>query len=637
MSESSGISGPPQASASFAGSLLELASSRLQEALLVGELDEQQVPRLLAVNEAFSLLTGFSQAETLGRSPEQLLAPASGTTPSPWVSVTAFLRTGTPFTLSLPTRCTNGRTFWGHLRGEPLPSSHARPTWSLTLFEVRDFQESLLKLNGSAERELQAIHLLLSSVFETVPFGLCVLTAAGRIVQCNRGFSSMLGAGHSPLEGTEIGALIDTEKLKPGSRDLICQRFNAERFPAHLSVTTLPQGQESWMLITLADQTERNAMDARLREAQRLESLGTLAGGIAHDFNNLLSIILGYSSLLRQSAPENERVTEYADVIIEASRRGADVVRQLMLYANQHEPLIVQDDVHLVLANLLVRLTPDWPEEIRLDSTFHSQAPLIHFDPDQITRCVEHLLRNAREAIDGTGRVTLETNDIPPHSPGEDNGWLEIAVGDNGCGMDEQTRTRMFEPFFVRNKGPAVRGFGLALVYGIMRAHHGRIEVESAPGNGTRVRLLLPRPAPVAPPKKSPESNYALRRGCCILMVEDEADIGRLWTRLFDRQGWELHWARDSDEALALFKSLGQRVDLVFSDIGLPGSMDGWQLCAAIREMRPGIPLLFASGFFKREGDEGSPQIAAPVAYIGKPCQPAEVLSQIRQMVEFAP
>jgi PAS domain S-box-containing protein len=493
----------------------------------------------------------------------------------------------------------------------------------------------------SAARELQEMHLLLSSVFDSVPLGLCITSSTGRIIQTNQGFARPLGYEPSELCGRIIGNILPSDLLSPGSHTGSCQRASGETFPVSLSATVLSEGLEGNTLITLEDLTQRLTLEARLREAERLESLGTLAGGVAHDFNNLLAIILGYASLLPQAAPGNERVGEYGATIIEAGRRGADVVRQLMLYANQHEPLLSDTDLQTLLANILVHSAEGWPERIRLECDYGARRHRLSIDPDQFTRCIEHLLRNAREAIAGQGTVQLRTAERPP-VPGESNhpaGWLEISVVDDGCGMDEATRARMFEPFFSRNKGAEVRGLGLAIVHGIVQAHRGRVEVESSPGRGTRVSILLPLPsepaAAAAAPQVYPSSNDKAGAGAGILLIEDEPDIGRLWQELLTRQGWTVFWARDGAQALALFELHGERIRIVFSDIGLPGDLNGWELASRFRSARPALPIILASGYFQR-GANTRCSISEPVALIDKPYQIPDVLERLNQMLSLA-
>ncbi|MFA5262929.1 MAG: PAS domain S-box protein [Opitutaceae bacterium] len=514
----------------------------------------------------------------------------------------------------------------------------SKTTWSLKgdqpggiIAITRDISKRRL-----AEDELKAMHMLLSSVFESIPFGLCITDEDGIVRQCNRGFSSTLGLNSSDACGKSIRDLLPGDMLSEGVRSTELRRCNGEIFNARLSVTQLMLSPEAHLLLTLTDQTEQLVVDEKLREAQRLESLGTLAGGIAHDFNNLLAIILGYASLLRQVAPEHARVIEYGDTIMDAGRRGADVVRQLMLYANQHEPLLVDEDIHTVLGDVLVRTTAGWPEDIKLECDFSSSDSTLLLDPEHVGRAVEHLLRNARESIKGAGAVTLRTLDRETRSERDDSvtRWVEISIEDTGCGMDETTKARMFEPFFVHNKGPEVRGLGLALVYGVVRAHRGKIEVRSELGKGTHVSIHLPHePTPASQVPISPSvTDYALKAGASVLVVEDEADIGKLWMSLLSKQGWMVYWAKDGEEALDLFAQHKDSIDLLFSDVGLPGDLDGWEVCARVRAECPSLPIMLASGYFKRNA-QNHPQLSEPTVYVDKPYQPLDVFERMRTLV----
>jgi len=486
----------------------------------------------------------------------------------------------------------------------------------------------------AAEEDLQAVHALLEAVYEAVPVGLCIVNEGGEVQQCNSAFAAPFGLTPSQLAGRPVHELVPPGALVTGTRDCDCIGANGELFPAYITVAALQPGVAPHTLITLADQRERRTLDARLREAQRLESLGTFAGGIAHDFNNLLAIILGYASLLRQAAPDHAQVGAYGDTIIEAGRRGADVVRQLMLYANQHEPFLVSVDTHALITDLLVRTTPEWPNDVRIECDFNAPNATLPLDSEQMGRAFEHLLRNAREALSGPGTVrvrTAERTALPGQDPAQR--WLQITVEDTGCGMDEATRTRMFEPFFAQNKGPEVRGLGLAVVYGIVRAHRGVIDVQSAPGRGTRVSIFFPLPAATeaaAPPPAAPIVS-APHPHALVLVVEDEHDIGKLWLNLLPAHGWQILWARDAEEALQLYAKHSGKIDLLFSDIGLPG-VDGWELCTRLRLQRPQLPIVLASGYFKPAA-KAQAALAEPVVYVDKPYQPLEVLARMGRLL----
>ncbi|OIR05292.1 blue-light-activated protein [mine drainage metagenome] len=473
------------------------------------------------------------------------------------------------------------------------------------------------------------------------------------VLSCNQAFERLTGharveaAGRSPAEllqadsSREEWARLELKLAdgRPFDSIVEARRADGRIFLCHAHGYPLFDdscGLEHWVL-ALADVT--TAAGRIRREFENLDGLGTLAGGVAHDFNNLLAIILGYASLLRQVAADNARVVEYCGIISDAATRGAEVVRQLMVFANQNEPVPVETDVHALLADVLVRTAPEWPERIRLDYDFSAAQSRVPVDPEQIGNALEHLLRNARESIADSGSVIVRTRDrgiLRDHNPALE--WLEIEVEDDGCGMDEATRARMFEPFFARNKSAEVRGIGLALVYGIMRAHRGHIEVHSEPLRGTRISLLLPRGRQAVRNQREPivAENYQLESSVGILLVEDETDLARLWTGLAARQGWELIWASSAEEALAQYQSNAERIHLVFSDVGLPGEMDGWELCARLRALRPELPLLLASGYFKQNTIDQL-NLAEPIAFIQKPYLLNEAIEAINGLIKRIP
>ncbi|ATC64086.1 hypothetical protein CMV30_09040 [Nibricoccus aquaticus] len=495
-----------------------------------------------------------------------------------------------------------------------------------------------------AEDSLKAMHALLDSVYEAVPLGLCLIDPAGRVTQCNHAFTRLFGISAAEVSGRDADTLLPARELararvSQGTPcEAECSSARGEHFPAEITVVPLETG--AGQLVIVADLRERKKMESRLHEASQLESLGTLAGGIAHDFNNMLAIVLGYASLLRESADDPARLGHYADTIIDAGRRGADVVRQLQLFANTQDAELSPTDVHALLDDVIARTCADWSPSIHIIRNYGAADARLTIDPIQFGQAIQKLLENARDAMPEGGNLTVNTTEVrqsifaPGATTAESKNFLRVSVQDTGRGMDAATRARMFEPFFARNKGPEVRGLGLAVVYGIMRAHRGLIEVDSAPGQGTSVHLLLPRAPtvaePVLPPAPDEPSDTPTSDRRTILLVEDEQDIGALWLELLPSEGWRVLWARDGAEAVRLFRAHRDEIALLFTDIGLP-SLDGWQVAEALRAESPGLPLLIASGAF-RSGDRHR-GLAEPVAYLPKPYVPSKVLKQIRALI----
>jgi len=556
------------------------------------------------------------------------------------------------------------KVFDGHANGRPESTFVHRirrkdgeylwvETTSKTRFDEKGHAEIVsttrdISRRKEAEATLTAMHGLLSAVYEAVPLGLCLLDNRSYVQLCNRAFSTLFAAEPAELAGRPVSSTVPLTEIalamgRPGSiHSFEAFRRNGSTFPAELSVTPVQFTEETWRLLTLTDLTDRRRIEARLREARQLESLGTLAGGIAHDFNNLLTIILGYAGLLLERGSDPASVDRAANAIVEAGRRGADVVRQLQLFANQHEVDFIRTDLQGLIDETIERTCADWPANVRVSCVYNIADAVIPLDPTQVALGLRHLLQNACDAMPQGGIVnirTAETIAAGTH-PGEFSSALLVTVEDNGRGMDASTRARIFEPFFAKDKGPAVRGLGLAVVYGIMRAHRGQIEVDSAPGQGTRVHLSFPRisvadsddslrtkpPAGSVPPKPVPKY---------VLVVEDEADIGRLWENIFASEEIPMLWARDGEEALRLFANHRDEIGLLFTDIGLPG-IDGWQVAQRIRMEVPTLPLLMVSGAFK-PGDRAQSDLSPPAICLPKPFPPSEVLSRIRTLLPSTP
>ncbi len=386
----------------------------------------------------------------------------------------------------------------------------------------------------------------------------------------------------------------------------------------------------------VADVTERRLLEASLQHAQKLDAVGRLAGGIAHDFNNLLTVIRSCSELAEEELGANPAALELVRPIREASERAAALTRQLLSFARRQvlSPQVLDPRALVAdLARLLHRLLG---EQVRLELSLPERAWPVRIDPGQLEQVLVNLAVNARDAMPGGGTLRLSVEDRPwdelapaarASPPGDQ---VAFRVSDDGAGMDPATAARAFEPFFT-TKGPdRGTGLGLATCHGIVTQAGGAIWLESRPGGGTTVTFTLPRhlgqAAPAPPPVALP-SPGGLET---LLVVEDEEAVRGVVVRALSALGYRVLVARDGAEALAVAAGHAGRLDLLVTDLVLPG-MDGREVARRLLAARPGLRVLYASGYSER------PPPSAAGAFLQKPFTPAELGRAVRAALAAPP
>ncbi len=368
----------------------------------------------------------------------------------------------------------------------------------------------------------------------------------------------------------------------------------------------LPEEHE--MLGAVADQIgdmlDRRDMAARLTQAERLNAIGQLTGGVAHDFNNLLTVILGNSEVLAEQLATDPGLRALAEMTAKAAERGAELTSRLLAFSRRQplSPRVVDVGRQLDGMNRLLHRTLGAQVEIR---TVHPPGlwPAL-VDPGQLENAVLNLCLNARDAMPRGGRLTVETANVRldagnaardgDFEPGD---YVMVAVSDTGIGMDDATMRRAFEPFFTTKEVGKGSGLGLSMVYGFVKQSNGHVRLYSEPGQGTTVKLYLPRAPEAADAAARPGAEGALPVGQeRVLLVEDDelvrAHVGRLLAGL----GYRVVAVRDGPAALARLRE-DDGFDLLFTDIVMPGGIDGRQLAEAARRLHPGLPVLFTSGY----------------------------------------
>ena len=386
---------------------------------------------------------------------------------------------------------------------------------------------------------------------------------------------------------------------------------------------------------------ERERMRQELLQAQKLESVGRLAGGIAHDFNNLLQGIVGFTELLldREGADGDPERREILQEIQNTGRRATDLTRHLLAFARRGSMTPERVDLNRAVEASLPFLRRMLGRSVEV--VFEPAPGLwpVWIDPVQVDQVVMNLVTNARDAIDGRGRITLATgmrtlaaSEIPPSGAGAPPGdYVTLAVADDGRGMDAGTLERIFEPFFTTKEKGRGTGLGLATVYGIARQAGGFVAVESAPGKGTLFTLFFPRhvarDSESQPPPAAEERREGL--GERVLVVDDEPMLLAIARRFLEKLGYTVATADTPEEALALLDAPGATFDLLLADVRMPG-MSGFELAAAARARKPGLACLFMSGFT----DEADTAGAGDHPLITKPFSVERLSAAVRAALE---
>ena len=393
----------------------------------------------------------------------------------------------------------------------------------------------------------------------------------------------------------------------------------------------------------IADVTERKMMEEQLRQAQKMDAVGQLAGGVAHDFNNLLTVITSYGQFLLNALPEQDPRRSDAHQITQAAARAASLTRQLLAFSRRQvlQPQVL--DLNEVIGDMERLLRRVISEDIALVTQFESAIGAVRADRGQIEQVVMNLVVNARDAMPNGGvlaistRVAyLDTAYARRHAGVNPGKHVVFAVRDTGVGMDAATQQRIFEPFFttkVKGKGT---GLGLSTVYGIVRQSGGHIDVRSAPGRGTTFEIILPQVAATVPPKAEHVMHKALPRGTeTVLVVEDEDAVRLIVRRVLRDQGYEILEARDGNEALRVCAQRGDAIDLVLSDVIMPG-MGGRELSRALAASRPGVPILFMSGY-NDDGELAGSGADLGTGVLAKPFTAETLATQVREALDRRP
>jgi len=484
-------------------------------------------------------------------------------------------------------------------------------------------------LRAARPRRMAAADMAASVPLEAIGEGVAVIDRDGHISQVNPALERLLGAPAEVLHGTRLDAWISAPPsdgaaigpLAPPSptprREATGRRADGTEFP--VDVTMVPVGGLGRVVATIRDASDRRRLEQalqdnkdlteQLRRSQKIGALGRLAGGVAHDFNNLLQVISGHADALGGKGIDASARRRLLGGIQSATGRAASLTRQLIAFGRRQLLMPEVLDLNVTVLALERMLTRVISEDVQLVSTLLPDLRPVMVDPGQIEQVLLNLAINARDAMatGGTLEITTANFDLPepwahPSLPVRvpQGAWVLLSVRDTGCGMDEDTAGQAFEPFFTTKDSTKGSGLGLSMVYGIVKQSDGYTWIDTAPGAGTAVHVLLPAvDAPVGPRRQRHDTLVHVpppAPAATILLVEDDPEVRNLFSRFLDKAGHTVIEAVDGRDALETFDARASEIDLVITDVVMP-NVSGPALASALRARRPDIKVLYVSGY----------------------------------------
>ncbi|GJD79128.1 PAS domain-containing sensor histidine kinase [Methylobacterium gregans] len=483
-------------------------------------------------------------------------------------------------------------------------------------------------------------------LIEQIQEGAFTLSAEGTVLYGNRRLAAMLGLRQErligqllrrfvlPQDAETLDALVAEAAGTPARAEIGFRDAEGTLHPVHLSLARLERDGEDPLLCGVltdlteqrgrldelaaanarltAEITERERIEDALRQSQKMEAVGQLTGGVAHDFNNLLTVIKSSTDLLKRRELPEERRARYVLAISDTVDRAAKLTGQLLAFARRQALQPETFDAGASVAAIGDMVGTLTGARIRVSVRLPDQPCYVHADPSQFDTALVNIAVNARDAMEGEGTLTIEVaaTEAVPASRGQmpvRGRFVAVSVNDTGTGIAPEVLARIFEPFFTTKGVGQGTGLGLSQVFGFAKQSGGEVTVDSAVGHGTTFTLYLPRAE--APAAAALQSGPALApgsgQGTCVLVVEDNAEVGSFATQTLAELGYATVWVRDADAAVAALEREPARFDVVFSDVVMPGR-DGVDLAGEIRRRWPDVPVLLTSGYSHVLAQEGT-------------------------------
>ncbi len=520
---------------------------------------------------------------------------------------------------------------------------------------LRDYSQMLEDEVGLRTADLAESERLYRSTFDAAPVGIVHVGVNGQWVRVNQRLCELLGYSCEELQASSVQALLESQDMTDDSdparwltgsaglhdvREKRYRRRDGSLMWARVitSVHRSAEGQSQHSISVVEDITELRTLEAQMRQANKMDAIGKLASGVAHDFNNLLTVIIGFGEVMTADATMTEQHRNDLNEIMMAARRASGLTKQLLAFSRQQLLHAAPLDVNRLITDMAGMLARLIGENIQVSLALAPDLSLALADRSQLEQVVMNLVVNARDAMPGGGTVTIETTNVELenssfHEEAVMQGqYVMLAITDTGIGMSREVRRRLFEPFFTTKETGKGTGLGLSTTYGIVKQSKGYIWVYSEPGIGTTFKVYLPRGSGSALDVEPPSATSEKRPSETVLLVEDEEGVRHLSKRILSRAGYRVLEAGNGDEAERIFAAHAAEIDLVITDVIMPGC-GGPELLARLQVGTPALRVLYMSGYTEQVAatkagiDRGLP-------FVQKPFTAAEFVRHVRDALD---
>ena len=633
--------------------LLEAAVARQNDILLITEADPIAAPhgpRIIYVNDAFARRTGYSPAEAIGSTPRILQGPQ--TQAGELARIRTALEAGQSVRAELINYTKGGEEFWLELDIVPLTDGDGRRTHWVAV--ARDITQR--KAFENEARINQERFRLVARATNDVVWD---WDLSSDTVWWNEAMEHLFGY---PLAHLEPGPESWSSRIHPEDRERVlasihgvidstASNWQQEYRFIHANGKPLlvidrgfvirgSGGEAVRMVGSMLDVTERRELTERLRQSQKLEAVGQLTGGVAHDFNNLLTVILGNSELLKEQLTDQQQLRMLAEMTNTAAERGAELTSRLLAFARRQalEPKLV--DINRLVSGMEPMLRRTLSENIEIEMVRGGGLWASEVDPGQLESALLNMAINARDAMPEGGHLTIETanamlDDIYARAHHEVSAgqYVLVSVSDTGAGMTADIAGQAFEPFFTTKQVGKGSGLGLSMVYGFVKQSGGHAKIYSEPGEGTTIKLYFPRALANGEKLYTLPGESAVTGGReHILVVEDDDLVRNHVISLLGGLGYRVTSTASGAEAMAELRR-NVPIDLLFTDVIMPGGMNGRQLADAAQGLRPGLKVLFTSGYTENAIVHHG-RLDHGVNLLGKPYRRQELAAKVRKVLD---